>query len=165
MPQLSEAHKNLLESIYYNNSGTLGAFSALNPLYKAAKRRDKTISYKIVRTYLHSLTPYLAHKRVLRRFRRRSILSLYPGNVWSIDLLDYSKEPYLKKKYVLCVHDVFSHMSYAAPLATKSPVEVLARFKEILNSASSQPLFLLSDRGRRNWIVSFFRVGFVSTFC
>ena len=147
MAGISSDHKNLLDTIYFNTSGIQGSFSTVVPLYQAAKKRDKTITYTIVRRYLLSIKSYLLHKRVLRRFKRRSILSLYPNHVFAIDLLDYSKDAYRNKKYVLCCHDVFSHMSYALPLVTKSPSEVLTRFKEILQSVSAQPKFLLADKG------------------
>ena len=145
---LTSEHKNVLDSIYYDPSGTQGSFSALGPLYHAAKKRDKSITYKIVQEYLDSITPYVLHKRALRTFKRRSILSLYPNHVWGIDLIDYSKDSYMRRKYAVAVHDVFSHFSYVAPLFSKSLGEVLTHFKTILQSAHAQPKFLLSDKGK-----------------
>lgn len=145
---ISSEYKDLLDSIYYDLSGKQGSFSAVGPLYQAAKKRNKTITYDIVKKYLQTNTSYTLHKRVLRNFKRRSILSLYPNHCWAIDLIDYSKDSYKRKKYAVVVHDVFTHYSYAAPLYTKSPVEVLTHFKTILQSAHAQPKFLLADKGK-----------------
>ena len=149
---ISQQHKDLLERIYFSINGKEGAYSTLKPLYAAAKRCDKTITYKIVREYLQSVTPYLLHKRVVRKFRRRSLLVLSPHAIWSCDLVFYIKDKSVanqQSKFALTIQDCFSHFSYAAPLVSKSAEEVLKNFQKILQLAKVQPKSLFVDQGKK----------------
>ena len=86
---ITEDQKILLEKIYFDSDGRQGAFSSVRPLYLEAKKIDKSITYNIVKEYLKSVTPYVLHKRVLRKFPRRTLLSLFPNNVWCLDTVFY----------------------------------------------------------------------------
>ena len=81
--KISKNQKELLDEIFYSYDGNPGAFSTVKALYHESHSRDSKISYKIVKEYLKSIQPYNLHKRVLRRFKRRKLLSLYPFQVKS----------------------------------------------------------------------------------
>ena len=155
---LSDLQKDLLDRIYFSKDGIQGSFSALKPLYTAAKQQDKSITYKIVREYLKSVTPYLLHKRVIRKIQRRSLLVLYPHAIWSCDLIFYTKDQSVtnkQKKFCLTVQDCFSHYSFAEALTSKSAAEVLQSFQKILRLAKAQPKFLFVDQGKSRACIFF----------
>ena len=148
---LTDKHRELLEKLYYNAKGEQGAFSAVRPLYLEAKKRDKSITYKLVREFLKSVTPYIRHKRVLRKFFRRSLLVLYPNHVWSMDLVFYLRDASVlnrQAKYCLTVYDCFSHYGFGKYLINKTPQEVLKKFQEIVAQAKALPKYLFVDQGK-----------------
>ena len=95
---ISNKHRTLLDSIFYNESGGQGAFATMLPLYREAKDRDASITQNIVRRYLSSISSYLTHKRVLRKYRRKSTLVMYPGDVFCADLIFFINEQTASKK-------------------------------------------------------------------
>ena len=148
--EISQDQRNLLDSIYYNEKGGQGAFSTVKPLYREAHKKDSAITYKKVREYLKSVGPYLIHKRILRRFPRRSMLVLYPGHIWAADLVFYinDKSPNnQQKKYLLNVQDVFTKYNYSRPLLNKTAAETLKGFVSILEESKKIPKFLFVDQG------------------
>ena len=148
--EISEKHKHLLDDIFYNEKGEQGAFGTVKPIYNEAKRRDPTVTFKIIRQYLSSIAPYLLHKRALRKFKRRSMLVLYPGYIFAADLVFYQKDKSvanLQSSYCLNVIDCFSKMGFSKPLVNKSASQCLKAFKEILVEAKMVPRFLFVDEG------------------
>ena len=133
--------KQLLSRIYYDQSGSEGSFSALIPLYRVAKRLDGRITIKIVSEFLRGVKSYVSHKKSVNRFKRRSFLCLYPGEIFCLDLIFFGKKAILN-----CV-DGFSKKGYSRELINKTAAETLSKFKEILDQSHVIPKFLFVDDG------------------
>ena len=146
---ISESHKNLLDEIYYSTTGSAGAFSPLRPLYIAAKQRDKSIKLATVRSYLLANNSYLLHRRVLRRFPRRSLLVFMPHDIWCLDYAVYirDKGSNQNRVYSLNCIDAFSHKSWARPGTRKTALQTLENFKDIIKTAKILPKHLFTDEG------------------
>ena len=148
--EISSDHKNLLDDIFYNHDGGNAAFSSLLPLYKRAKELNGEITLKIVKRYLQGQGPYLLHKRVQRRFKRRKLLVLFPGEIFCLDLVFFlrDKSPSNRQKsYLLSVTDAFSKMTWCRGLVTKRPSECVSAFKSILEECKIVPKYAFHDRG------------------
>lgn len=149
---VSEIHKTLLDNIYFDTQGRQGSFSGLNSLYREAKKLDRTISKNIVELYLRGNESYTAHKRVIRKIRpRRSLLVLYPHEIWSCDLIFYINERSVENlgaTYCLNVHDVFTHYSYSRHMKSKTAKETLQKFKDVVREAKVLPRYVFVDEGK-----------------
>ena len=146
---IQEKHKAILDKLYFATDGSPGSFSAVLPLYRAAKKLDSSLTLKSVRAYLSGNASYLLHKRVRRKFPRKSLLALYPHESWSIDLIFYTsdRKSNNNKAYCLNCYDNFSHRAFGRVLKNKSAKETLEKFKEILIEAKTTPKRVLSDLG------------------
>ena len=151
---ISEAHKNVLDEIYYSTTGSAGAFSSLRPLYTEAKRRDKSISISVVRKYLFANNAYLLHRRVLRRYPKRSLLVFAPNDIWCLDYAVYIRDKGSNQNriYSLNCIDAFSHKSYARAGTRKSAEQTLHNFKDIIKSAKCLPKHLFTDQGMSTYV-------------
>ena len=149
--EISQKHKDILDSIYFNQSGGAAAFSTLRPLYEAANHKDHSITVKVVKQYLMTVQPYLSHKRILRVFPRRSMsVVFYPGEYFAADLVFYLQDKSPENRnfsYCLNVVDVFSKYGYSRGLPSKHSSVVLSAFKSILDEAKTVPSFLFLDSG------------------
>ena len=146
---VEEKHRILLDEIYFNSEGAKGSFSTVLPLYAAAKKKDSSITQKIVRNYLQGNLSYLLHKRVRRKFDRRAILNFFPHETWSIDLIFYTSDQKSNDNKAFCLNviDNFSHLAFGRVLKNKTASETLSKFKEILAEAGVKPKRIFQDRG------------------
>ena len=144
-----ERHKILLDDIYFNSEGQKGSFSTVLPLYKAAKAKDSSITVRAVKDYLQGNLSYLLHKRVRRKFERRSLLCLYPHESWAIDLIFYTSDQKSNDNKAFCLNviDTFSHLAFGRVLKNKTAAETLSKFKEVLAQANVKPKHLFLDKG------------------
>lgn len=89
------------------------------------------------------------HKRARKNFIRRRVVMKGIDDLWQADLVemgDYSR--YNKNyRYLLTVIDTFSKFAWAAPLKTKTALEVLKEMKEIFK-LGRVPKNLQSDDGK-----------------
>ena len=150
MNDIKDTHKALLDKLYYKLDGSTGSFSAALPLYQAARKIDKSVSLKLVKQYLKGNLPYLLHKRAIRKFPRKSLLTISPNNTWSCDLIFYisDKKSNNNKTYCLNVIDNFTHKAYSRALKNKTAEETLFQFKDIIKQANARPKRLFLDRGK-----------------
>lgn len=90
------------------------------------------------------------HKRVVRKFPRRKVITMGKNDVWAGDLVDMSewKKENDNYKYMLNVIDVFSRYAWSVPLKTKTSKEVLSAFKKIIEeNFNNTPKRLWTDKG------------------
>ena len=150
MSVLSDKQRQILTKIYYNSTGRAGAFSTLIPLWRSARKIDKSITQAQVKEFLKSNASYLHHKKTVYRHPRRSILTLYPNHIWAADLgfyiADKSVANLQNTLFVSCL-DTFSHFAYCRAAPKKTAEVILDRFKDILSQAKTVPRFLFVDRG------------------
>lgn len=78
-------------------------------------------------------------KRVIKKFKRRPIITTYKNHIWASDLLDVSNMSKYNKNYtfLLIIVDIFSRYAFVKPLKNKGGEEVLKGFKSIKEYPSS----------------------------
>ena len=146
---MNEKQTNLLDKIYFNPDGEPGSFSSVIPLYKQAKKQDKTITVNIVKKYLEGNTSYLLHKRTRKKFPRRKIFKILPGDSWAADVIFYTndKGSNHNKQFALINTDYFSHRTAARVLQNKTGSEIVKQFRSIVEEFQATPKYLLIDKG------------------
>jgi len=135
-----------LHRIYYDVNHPAG-FSGVQPLYKAAKKKSRSATFKQVKEWLQKQNTYTLHKPIQRKFQRRKTVVGGIDHQWQADLADLQS---LKKdndqyRYLLCVIDVFSKYAWVVPLYDKSGTTLIQAFNSILKQR--QPKALQTDKG------------------
>ena len=80
----------LLKSIYYNPKKA-GALGGIEALYRAAGKKDPTISRAHVIRYLRQQRTYTLHKPIRRRFKRNRTIVGAIDKQWQVDLADMTR--------------------------------------------------------------------------
>ena len=115
---LTEDKRNFLDNIYFDPSGQSGSFGSVRPLYYAAKKRNSSVTFQDIKDYLKRIRSYNRHRRILRKFSRRSFLAVAPNDFWQCDVIYLnpmkviSKRYNKSKNYGVTVCDVFSKKGY-----------------------------------------------------
>ncbi len=75
-------------------------------------------------------------------YPRRKVLVFENNDIWTADIVDYSKLASLNKnyKYLLCIMDIYSRYAFVFPLKDKKGNSIIKCFKE------------LKDYGRNLWV-------------
>ena len=84
-------------------------------------------------------------KPVKRNFEKRKVETFFNNDIWSADLVDYSKYAKFNKgfKYLLCIIDIYSRYAWVFPLKDKTSKTILNKFKTF----PAFPKKLWVDRG------------------
>lgn len=150
---ISDQEKDALDNIYFRGEG--GSFSSVVPLYRAAKKSGlKTITYEKVKEFLRSVPAYQKHRRILRKFPRKSFLVAYCNEIWSLDLIFFNNNKSVQNKqrrYALTTVDCFSRKGYARALVKKTAYETMQAFKDIMKEAGAIPKKIFVDKGGEFW--------------
>lgn len=90
------------------------------------------------------------HRKVVRKFEKRKIITNGIDDLWAADLLilDKYKNENNGQKYLLVVIDTFSKYLFAEPLKDKSGLVVAKAFENILKKSKRVPKLLHVDRGK-----------------
>lgn len=90
------------------------------------------------------------HSDVVRKFRKRRIISGGIDDIWASDLLIMLKFGRQNRgyNYILNVIDTFSKYCFLEPLKTKTGSEVAKAFETIIEKSGRQPRLLHCDRGK-----------------
>jgi len=85
------------------------------------------------------------HKKVIRNFPKREVITSGINDIWAIDLLDVSKAKKINGNitFLLCVIDLYSKYAWVVPIKNKTEKVVLNAFKSIRHF----PVNLWSDEG------------------
>ena len=152
---LSMEVRDLLDDIYLSTKGGGGAFSGPAELYRRAVTKKPDIKKSVIAEYLRSVKGYTLHSRILRRFKTRKYLALYPGETWVGDIiylrklrLISSQKTHNTANYALIIIDLFSLKVYGEIMSRKTAESTLVAFKKILARTKSRPLKLQTDRGK-----------------
>ena len=148
-------HKALFDAIYLSNEGKRGSFGSALRLYQAAKRVNSSVKKSEVVEYLKSVPGYSKNQRVLRKFKKRSFLALWPNENLQVDVAYLSsmktitsQSVHNRPNYILCVFDVYTKRGYAEPMNRKRPIDCLKAFKAILARWKlSPPNLIQTDAG------------------
>ena len=90
------------------------------------------------------------HRNVIRKFRKRRIVSNGIDDIWASDLLIMIKFKRQNRgySYILNVIDTFSKYCFLEPLKTKTGSEVAVAFDKIIRESGRKPRLLHCDRGK-----------------
>ena len=97
------------------------------------------------------------HRRVVKKFKRRKVITNGPNDVWAIDLVDMSewKDDNDGFPYMLNVIDAFTRYAWSIPLEDKSADTVTNAFKTILEDNGEAPKRLWGDQGKEFYNTKF----------
>lgn len=124
-----------LKRIYYNPAT---GFLSAQKLYQKAKPEDRSITHKLVQSFLaQQETAQIHHER--RKASQYPLLASTPFARLQIDLLDVSKEnPNQNRciKFLFLAIDVYSRYVFCIPIKSKTEAECLRAIKAILTSVA-----------------------------
>ena len=71
------------------------------------------------------------HKRIIRKFKKRKLHSLFIGNIWCVDLADMQLISKFNKgiPFLLCVFDIYSKCTWVIPLKDKRDITIANAFQ------------------------------------
>lgn len=134
-----------LEKAYYTPAqpGSYGGVSALK------RATGNSYTSKEIKEWLKGEDTYTLHKPIRHHFRRRRIIVHGIDAQWEADLVDLSKiaKHNHSYRYLLTVIDTLSKFAWAIPLKTKTGVELVSAFSQIISKSQRKPSALRSDKG------------------
>ena len=142
--------KNSLDflSDYYFDTKSPVAFTSPLALYREARKRDPSLTFGQVKTWLQSKDTCTLHKPVRYNFPRNRVIVNEIDDQWQADLMDINSLALLNKgyKYLLTCIDVFSKFAWVVPLKNKSGESLVSGFQSILDLGRSTEK-LQTDKG------------------
>jgi integrase-like protein len=131
----------------YVNHKQVGSFSGLDNFYKVAKPK---LSKKAVEVELKKIPAYYLHRARRIRYPTRKVFVRKINEQWAIDLADIQKHSRFnnKKRYILCVVDVFSKRAWLEAIPNKSAKVVALALQKIFNRAGVHPEKIQCDFGK-----------------
>ena len=133
---------------YYFNTKSPVAFTSPLALYREAKKRYPSLTFRQVKTWLQAQDTYTLHKPVRYNFPRNRVIVTGIDNQWQADLVDISSLARFNKgyKFLLTCIDVFSKFAWVVPLKNKTGESLVNGFQSILDLGRS-PEKLQTDKG------------------
>jgi hypothetical protein len=137
-----------LRDVFYNLNSP-ACFAGAQAVLNECKKRKIKVTKKQVDVFLSKQDAHTLHKPTYRRFKRNATKTAGIDVDWQSDLADMQQ---LKKEndgyaYIAVFIDVLSRFVFARPLKRKTPQEVGAVFKSIIETSGRKPWFLTTDRG------------------
>ena len=118
----------------YTNPAHPISYAGVEKIYQWMKANGHKLSRYKIEKWLLQQEDFSVHKRPSRRFKRKRVISPYPGYMIDADTAFYVQ--YANKndgyKYILFCIDVFSRFAWAFPLKTKTPKELIQAFKHLM---------------------------------
>ena len=95
------------------------------------------------------------HKLIIRKFKKRKVLSTFIDNIWSADLADMQLISKFTKgfRYLLCVIDIYSKYAWVIPLKNKKGITITITnaFPKILDESKRKPRKIRVDKGSKSY--------------
>ena len=113
------------------------------------KKIRKRATFHDVQDWLYKQNPYTLHRRIVKRFPRRKVLSRGIDYQWQTDLvvLDQISKENSGVKYLLTAIDTFSRFAFAVPIKSKTGKAVVKAFEQIFKYSKRKPIKISSDSG------------------
>ena len=126
-------------SNYYFNTKSPVAFASPLALYREAKKRYPSLTFRQVKTWLQSKDSYTLHKLVWYNFQRNRVIVTGTDDQWQTDLVDISSLARFNKgyKFLLTCIDVFSKFAWVEPLKNKTGESLVNGSQSILDLGRS----------------------------
>ena len=112
---------NFLSDYYFDTKSPV-AFTSPLALYREAKKRYPSLTFRQVQTWLQSKDTYTLHKPVRYNFPRNRVIVTGIDDQWQADLVHISSLARFNKRYkfLLTCIDLFSKFAWVVPLKNKS---------------------------------------------
>lgn len=149
---LPKSTRDYLDQIFFSKSGKQGSYSSLKNLLLAARKERPGTSASEVKAYLQTVPSYVRHRRILRRFPRRKLLTFKPFDIFQADIIYLKSLTQIKSKrsrnaFALTCIDPFNRVAHAHLMQRKTPAEALKAFQQILADYGGKPAKLHLDEG------------------
>ena len=133
---------------YYFNTKSPAAFTSPLALYREAKTRYPSLTFRQVKAWLLSKDTYTLHKPVRHNFPINRVIVTGIDDQWQADLVDISSLTRFNKgyKFLLTCIDDFSKFAWVVPLKNKTRESLVNIFQSILNLGRSLEK-LQTDKG------------------
>jgi len=130
----------------YVNYKMKGAFRGVEGYRKDAK---SGLVASTVKKNLQKIPAYTLHVPVTKHYKRRRVYVHGINEQWGMDLADIQKYSGSnnRKKYLLCVMDIFSKRAWVEAIPNKTGPVVLKALQKIFTRAGAMPLKIQSDKG------------------
>ena len=140
---------NFLSDYYFDTKSPV-AFTSPLALYREARKRYPSLTFRQVKTSLQSKDTYTLHKPVRYNFLRNRVIVTGIDDQWQADLVDISSLARFNKgyKFLLTCIDAFSKFAWVVPLKNKSGETLVNGFQSILDLGRSPEKL----DWQRNWI-------------
>lgn len=128
----------------YYTPKSVGSYVGKSAFQNTLPRRDR----EAAADWLDTQQPYLLHKPVIRKFKRRKTIAGLEEQL-QIDLIDVSAYSKFNDgiKFLLTCIDVFSKKAEIAVLLRKDAKSVSEAFERVLQKLKFKPLYVHSDQG------------------
>lgn len=138
-----------LKTLYYNCNNSSACFSGVNALHRESKKQKIRATKQEIKHFLTKQSVYTKHKPIVKKFIRNKTIALGYDSDWQCDLCDIQKLSTYNKgyKYILTCIDVFSKFSFAEPLKTKKPEDIVVSLDHIFKSSKRKCWRLFTDAG------------------
>lgn len=122
-------------------------YGGSDKLYKVARKEGLTVSHKEVEKFLANQKTSQLHKRTTKK-ASMPITTTNPHIIYQMDLLDMTKFYRSNRgyKWILICTDVFTRKSFAYPLKSKSPDDVVVGVKTCF-AEMGKPEYITTDDG------------------
>ena len=143
----NEDSLDFLSDYYFDTKSPLASTTPL-ALYREAKKRYPSLTFRQVETWLQSKDTYTLHKPVLYNFPRNRLIVTGTDDQWQADLVDISSLARFDKgyKFLLTCIDVFSKFAWVVPIKNETGESLVNGFQSILDLGRS-PEKLQTDKG------------------
>ena len=148
-------HKDLLRKLYYS-AELPSAFGSLKTLWKAAKKQDPSISFRMVKKWAETQPIPTIFGPITKKFERSKFMVSGPNSLWQADLFELpSLARYNKNfRYCLVVCDVWSTEIIEAIAQKKKTSKITAENFERIFQTKGTCRKLQTDQGREFLVCS-----------
>lgn len=141
-----DQRQEILDDLFTNDTNAYA--KGVENLYKYVASKYSNITRKQVADFVRTKTDYQITEPIRRR-ANKPIISKYPNQLWSCDLIDLNEYATRNRgwRYILTVVDVFSRKTWLRKLKKKTAAAVRDEMKTIIDDVGVSPKLLLSDQG------------------
>ena len=133
----------------YSDINSSSAFSSPAQVLRQARKTEKSVTLKDVHQYLRNTDSYTLHRKSLKTFPTRRIISQGLRYQYQADLIQLSSRHARLNKcgFILCAADSFSRQLFCKELRRKTNEEVIAGFSSFIKN-HGRPKSLFTDSGK-----------------
>lgn len=146
----------ILQELYYDiDKRPTTAYSSFKTLARAAKRIDSSITQSYTKDWLTRQNVYTAHRRRIKKFHRRKIITRGIDDIHQADLMDCSKIARFNGgvRFLLVSIDCFSRFAFCRPIKRKTGNQVAIALESIFQTEGRIPNKYQVDQGTEFWNV------------